>query len=81
MITSPNENFEYGHPHSNAVLPQIGGCKPHNVACHVMKCDVINDKLEKYAKDINHANLGTKGITIFKIFIWGGILSDIWLEI
>ena len=44
--TSPNENFEYGYPHSNALLQfrlKYERCKPHNDACHLMKCDVIND--------------------------------------
>ena len=44
--TSPNENFEYGYPHSNALLQfllNLECCKPHNAACHPTKCDVIND--------------------------------------
>ena len=44
--TSPNENFEYGYPHSNPLL-QSGlkseRCKPHKDARHPTKCDVIND--------------------------------------
>ena len=44
--TSPNKNFEYGYPHSNALLQfrlKLERCKPHNAARHLMKCDVIND--------------------------------------
>ena len=44
--TSPNENFEYGYPHSNALLQfclKLERCKPHNAARHQMKYDVIND--------------------------------------
>ena len=44
--TSPNENFEYGYPHSNALLQfrlKLEGCMPHDVICHTMKCCVIND--------------------------------------
>ena len=44
--TSPNENFEHGYPHSNALLQfrlKLERCKPHNAARHAMKCDVIND--------------------------------------
>ena len=44
--TSPNENFEYDYPHSNALLQfelKFERCKPHNAARHLMKCDVIND--------------------------------------
>ena len=46
QYTSPNENFEYGYPHSNALLQfrlKLERCKPQNAACHPMKCDVIND--------------------------------------
>ena len=35
--TSPNENFEYGYPHSNALLQfhlKLERCKLHNAACH-----------------------------------------------
>ena len=42
----PNENFEYGCPHSNALLQfrlKLERCKPHNAARHPTKCDVIND--------------------------------------
>ena len=44
--TSPNENFEYGYPHSNALLQfrlELEPCKTHKAARHPMKCDVIND--------------------------------------
>ena len=44
--TSPNENFEYGYPHSNALLQfelKFERCKPHKAARHPTKCDVIND--------------------------------------
>ena len=43
---SPNENFEYGYPHSNALLQselKLKRCKPHKAARHPTKCDVIND--------------------------------------
>ena len=44
--TSPNENVEYGYPHSNALLLsrlKLERCKPHKAARHPTKCDVIND--------------------------------------
>ena len=44
--TSPNENFEYGYPHSNAILQfhlKLKHCKPHNAVPQPMKCDVINE--------------------------------------
>ena len=44
--TSPNENFEYGHPHLIAILQfplKLKRCKPHKVARHSTKRDVIND--------------------------------------
>ena len=44
--TSPNENFEYGYPHSNALLQlrlKLERCKPHNASRHPTKCYVIND--------------------------------------
>ena len=44
--TSPNENFENGYPHSNALLQfplKLKRCKPHKAARHPTKCDVIND--------------------------------------
>ena len=40
--TSPNENFEYGYPYSNALLQfphTLECCKPHNAARHPMKCN------------------------------------------
>ena len=43
---SPNENFEYGYPHSNALLQsrlKLEHCKLHKAASHPTKCDVIND--------------------------------------
>ena len=42
----PNKNFEYGYPHSNALLQfelNLERCKPHKAARHPMKCDIIND--------------------------------------
>ena len=44
MYTSTNENFEQGYPHSNALLQshlKFECCKPHKVARHLTKCDVI----------------------------------------
>ena len=44
--TSPNENFEYGYPKSNALLQfrlRFDRCKPRNTARHPTKYDVIND--------------------------------------
>ena len=44
--TSPNQNFEYGYPHFNALLQfelKFERCKPYKAACHPTKCDVIND--------------------------------------
>ena len=44
--TSPNENFEYGYPHSNALLQfdlKLERCKPHRAACHPTEGDVIDD--------------------------------------
>ena len=46
QYTSPNENVEYGYPHSNALLLshlKLERCKPHKAAHHPTKCDVIND--------------------------------------
>ena len=43
---SPNENFEYGYPHSNALLQfwlKLELCKPRNAARHPTKCEVNND--------------------------------------
>ena len=45
QYTSPNENFEYGYPHSNALLQfelKLERCKPHKVAHHPTKGDVID---------------------------------------
>ena len=44
--TSPNENVEYGYPHSYALLQfhlKLERCKPHKAAHHLTKCDVTND--------------------------------------
>ena len=44
--TSPNENFEYGYPHSNALLQfrlKLERCELHNDAHHPTKFDVFND--------------------------------------
>ena len=44
--TSQNENFEYVYPHSNAPLQfylNFERYRPHKAACHLTKCDVIND--------------------------------------
>ena len=46
QYTSSNENFEYGYPHSNALLQfqlESERSKPHKAARHPRKCDVIND--------------------------------------
>ena len=40
--TSPNENFGYGYPHSNALL-QFCLKFERKAARHLMICDVIND--------------------------------------
>ena len=45
-INPKRENFEYGYPHSNALLQlclKLKHCKPHNVALLPTKCDVIID--------------------------------------
>ena len=44
--TSPNENFEYGYTHSNALLQfclKFESCKPQKAACHPTICDIIYD--------------------------------------
>ena len=44
--TVPNGNFEYGYPHSNALLQfclKFERCKPCNVARHQTKYGVINN--------------------------------------
>ena len=41
---SPNENFEYGYPHSYALLQfhlNLDRCKSHKAACHSTEYDVI----------------------------------------
>ena len=46
QYTSPNVYFEYGYPHSNALLQfrlKLQRYKPHKAACHPTKCDIIND--------------------------------------
>ena len=46
QYTSSNENFEYGYPHSNALLQfelKLEHCKTRKAAHHPTKCDVIND--------------------------------------
>ena len=46
MIYLQNENFEYGYPHSNALLQfylNFERYMPHKAACHLTKCNVIND--------------------------------------
>ena len=43
---SPNENFDYGYPHSNAPLQfcfKLERCKQYKAARHQTICDVIND--------------------------------------
>ena len=45
-IYLPSENFEYGYPHSNALLQflfKLKHCKPHKAAHHPTKCDLIAD--------------------------------------
>ena len=44
--TSPNDNLEYGYPHSNVLLQsrhKSEHCKLHKGVCHPTKCDLIND--------------------------------------
>ena len=46
VIPSPNENFEHGYPHSNALLQfrlKLERCEPHKAARHPTKGDVIDD--------------------------------------
>ena len=46
LYTSPNENFEYGYPLSNALLQfrlNFELCKPRNTAHHPTKYDVFHD--------------------------------------
>ena len=43
---STNKTFEYGYPHSNALLQfplELKHCKPHKAARHPTICDVIDD--------------------------------------
>ena len=52
IYISPNENFENGYPHSNALLQfplKLELCKLNKAAQHPRKCDVIqNDILKLY---------------------------------
>ena len=44
-IPPTNENFEYGYPHSNALLQfrlELERCKPHRATGHPTKCDIVN---------------------------------------
>ena len=59
--TSPNENFEYGYPHSNALLtfilqkdskkyfvaPTSSGCQLHKTACqlHIFTCQPMKSNV------------------------------------
>ena len=46
QYTSPNENFEYGYPHSNVLLKfclEFGALEAHKAARHPTRCDIIND--------------------------------------
>ena len=48
QYTSPNEYFEYGYPHSNALTLLFTiweHCKPTKAAFHSTKCDAVNVKL------------------------------------
>ena len=52
--TSPNENFEYGYPHSNALLQfllKLEHCKRHKAAHNQTQCDIIND-INYFGQDI-----------------------------
>ena len=45
-IYLPKCKFEYGYPHSYALLQfelTLERCKPHKATRHLTKCDVIND--------------------------------------
>ena len=49
QYTSPNENFEYGYPHSNALLNfslVLECCKSYKAACRPRKC-TISDKISQ----------------------------------
>ena len=44
--TSPNENFDYGYPHSNPLLQlelKLEHCNPQKATHHPTKFDVINE--------------------------------------
>ena len=46
QYTSPNENFEHGFLHFDALLNirlKLDCYEPHKASCHPTKCDVIND--------------------------------------
>ena len=48
--TSQNGNFDYGYPHSNALMSfrlELEHCKPYKAARHPTKCDV-NDDVELF---------------------------------
>ena len=49
--TSPNENFEYGYPYSNALLMfplKLEGYKLHKAARQLTICDIIYDVNFRY---------------------------------
>ena len=76
QYTSPNENSEYGYPHSNALLQfevKLERCKPHKAALHPMKCDVIND--------VNYFRQYIAGYTLrYTVTFFDIIQSDIALQ-
>ena len=46
LVLRRRVNIEYGYPHSNALLQiylNFERYRPHKAACHLTKCDVIND--------------------------------------
>ena len=46
IYISPNEKFEYGYPHSNALLQsclKLERYKPHKATINPTKCGLIND--------------------------------------
>ena len=48
LVLRRRKNFEYGYPHSNALLQshlKLERCKPHKAkgVRHPTKCDIIND--------------------------------------
>ena len=65
--TSPNENFEYGYPHSNALLQfcfKLECCKLYKAARHPTICDVINDV--KLFPTVYHRIYCSKFLTLSK---------------